>query len=176
MLVAGSCKIGWEEGRGWESDFVVCSSLERANEGAFNWPLVRSAEKGGLGQTLWKSSALQVLQWSMTSFISRFSFMTGIYIDIYSRSLFSLQVWGLFAPKYVFDVVGLILTDVFICLASLYYFWRVGWYTVEYIWVFWRIRNGDRERPFFWKHSMEFWWCKNLIIFLWYEVLSCLTA
>lgn len=33
-----------------------------------------------------------------------------------------LMVWGLFAPKYVFDVVGLILTDVLICLASLYYF------------------------------------------------------
>ncbi|XP_077218141.1 alkaline-phosphatase-like family protein isoform X2 [Tasmannia lanceolata] len=33
-----------------------------------------------------------------------------------------LMVWGLFAPKYVFDVVGLLLTDVLICLASLYYF------------------------------------------------------
>lgn len=32
-----------------------------------------------------------------------------------------LQVWGLFAPKFVFDVVGLILTDVLICLASAYY-------------------------------------------------------
>ncbi|GAV85690.1 Phosphodiest domain-containing protein [Cephalotus follicularis] len=32
-----------------------------------------------------------------------------------------LMVWGLFAPKFVFDVVGLILTDVLICLASLYY-------------------------------------------------------
>lgn len=32
-----------------------------------------------------------------------------------------LMVWGLFAPKYVFDVVGLILTDVLICLGSLYY-------------------------------------------------------
>ncbi|KAL5570571.1 hypothetical protein UlMin_027146 [Ulmus minor] len=33
-----------------------------------------------------------------------------------------LMVWGLFAPKFVFDVVGLLLTDVLICLASLYYF------------------------------------------------------
>lgn len=33
-----------------------------------------------------------------------------------------LMVWGLFAPKFVFDVVGLILTDVLICLASLFYF------------------------------------------------------
>ncbi|KAJ7980495.1 GPI ethanolamine phosphate transferase 3 [Quillaja saponaria] len=33
-----------------------------------------------------------------------------------------LMVWGLFAPKFVFDAVGLILTDIFICLASLYYF------------------------------------------------------
>ncbi|CAK9165920.1 unnamed protein product [Ilex paraguariensis] len=33
-----------------------------------------------------------------------------------------LMVWGLFAPKFVFDVVGLILTDTIICLASLYYF------------------------------------------------------
>ncbi|KAG0479708.1 hypothetical protein HPP92_010566 [Vanilla planifolia] len=33
-----------------------------------------------------------------------------------------LMVWGLFAPKYVFDVLGLLLTDFFICLASLFYF------------------------------------------------------
>ncbi|KAK8471039.1 hypothetical protein PHAVU_003G124900 [Phaseolus vulgaris] len=33
-----------------------------------------------------------------------------------------LMVWGLFAPKFVFDVFNLILTDVFICLASIYYF------------------------------------------------------
>ncbi|KAK1317121.1 hypothetical protein QJS10_CPA05g00052 [Acorus calamus] len=32
-----------------------------------------------------------------------------------------LMVWGLFAPKFLFDVVGLILTDVLICLASLFY-------------------------------------------------------
>uniref|UniRef100_A0A1J3DXK4 GPI ethanolamine phosphate transferase 3 n=1 Tax=Noccaea caerulescens TaxID=107243 RepID=A0A1J3DXK4_NOCCA len=32
-----------------------------------------------------------------------------------------LMVWGLFAPKFVFDVVGLFLTDVLICLASAYY-------------------------------------------------------
>ncbi|XP_024925039.3 uncharacterized protein LOC107405909 isoform X2 [Ziziphus jujuba] len=32
-----------------------------------------------------------------------------------------LMVWGLFAPKFVFDVVGLILMDILICLASLYY-------------------------------------------------------
>ncbi|KNA18547.1 hypothetical protein SOVF_069740 [Spinacia oleracea] len=32
-----------------------------------------------------------------------------------------LMVWGLFAPKYVFDVVGLILTDFLICLGALYY-------------------------------------------------------
>jgi hypothetical protein len=33
----------------------------------------------------------------------------------------TLQVWGLFAPKYVFDAIGLLLTDLLICLASLYY-------------------------------------------------------
>lgn len=33
----------------------------------------------------------------------------------------TLQVWGLFAPKFVFDVVGLIVLDVLICLASHYY-------------------------------------------------------
>ncbi|XP_051185287.1 uncharacterized protein [Lolium perenne] len=32
-----------------------------------------------------------------------------------------LMVWGLFAPKYVFDAIGLLLTDLLICLASLYY-------------------------------------------------------
>nr|XP_043614047.1 GPI ethanolamine phosphate transferase 3 [Erigeron canadensis] len=33
-----------------------------------------------------------------------------------------LMVWGLFAPKFVFDVVGLLLTDVLICVSSLLYF------------------------------------------------------
>ncbi|KAE8680302.1 hypothetical protein F3Y22_tig00111392pilonHSYRG00604 [Hibiscus syriacus] len=33
-----------------------------------------------------------------------------------------LMVWGLFAPKFVFDVVGLILTDILIFVASIYYF------------------------------------------------------
>lgn len=33
-----------------------------------------------------------------------------------------LMVWGLFAPKYVFDVLGLLLTDVLICFASLMYY------------------------------------------------------
>ncbi|XP_072967015.1 GPI ethanolamine phosphate transferase 3 [Typha angustifolia] len=33
-----------------------------------------------------------------------------------------LMVWGLFAPKYVFDALGLLLTDALICLASLYYY------------------------------------------------------
>ncbi|KAH1121313.1 hypothetical protein J1N35_004473 [Gossypium stocksii] len=33
-----------------------------------------------------------------------------------------LMVWGLFAPKFVFDVVGLILTDFLIFVASVYYF------------------------------------------------------
>ncbi|KAL4573203.1 hypothetical protein LXL04_020002 [Taraxacum kok-saghyz] len=33
-----------------------------------------------------------------------------------------LMVWGLFAPKFVFDIVGLILTDVLICISSLFYF------------------------------------------------------
>lgn len=33
-----------------------------------------------------------------------------------------LMVWGLFAPKFVFDALGLLLTDFLICLASLYYF------------------------------------------------------
>lgn len=35
-----------------------------------------------------------------------------------------LQVWGLFAPKFVFDVVGLILADILICLAWLYFVGR----------------------------------------------------
>jgi len=35
----------------------------------------------------------------------------------------NLQVWGLFAPKYVFDAIGLLLTDLLICLASIYYSW-----------------------------------------------------
>ncbi|CAN6441121.1 unnamed protein product [Victoria cruziana] len=43
---------------------------------------------------------------------------TAICVSIQRRHL---MVWGLFAPKYVFDVVGLILTDAFICLTSLFY-------------------------------------------------------
>ncbi|XP_076906636.1 GPI ethanolamine phosphate transferase 3-like [Bidens hawaiensis] len=35
-----------------------------------------------------------------------------------------LMVWGLFAPKFVFDVVGLVLTDALICVSSLIYFVR----------------------------------------------------
>lgn len=41
------------------------------------------------------------------------------------NDILTLQVWGLFAPKFVFDVAGLILTDGLVCLASLYYFSRV---------------------------------------------------
>ncbi|KAK9143069.1 hypothetical protein Syun_012469 [Stephania yunnanensis] len=44
---------------------------------------------------------------------------TFICVTIHKRHL---MVWGLFAPKFVFDVVGLILTDILICLSSLYYF------------------------------------------------------
>lgn len=33
-----------------------------------------------------------------------------------------LMVWGLFAPKYVFEVIGLLLTDSLIVVAALYYF------------------------------------------------------
>lgn len=32
-----------------------------------------------------------------------------------------MQVWGLFAPKFVFDVVGLLLGDLLIFLSALYY-------------------------------------------------------
>ncbi|KAJ4802575.1 GPI ethanolamine phosphate transferase 3 [Rhynchospora pubera] len=32
-----------------------------------------------------------------------------------------LMVWGLFAPKYVFDAISLLLTDVLICVSALYY-------------------------------------------------------
>uniref|UniRef100_A0A0D9XI49 Uncharacterized protein n=1 Tax=Leersia perrieri TaxID=77586 RepID=A0A0D9XI49_9ORYZ len=32
-----------------------------------------------------------------------------------------ILVWGLFAPKYVFDAIGLLLTDLLVVLASLYY-------------------------------------------------------
>ncbi|XP_060972946.1 uncharacterized protein LOC115725084 isoform X1 [Cannabis sativa] len=45
--------------------------------------------------------------------------VTMICVTIHRRHL---MVWGLFAPKFVFDVVGLLLTDILICLASLYYF------------------------------------------------------
>ncbi|KAL6626509.1 hypothetical protein ACP70R_030235 [Stipagrostis hirtigluma subsp. patula] len=44
--------------------------------------------------------------------------MTIICVTIQRRHL---MVWGLFAPKYVFDAIGLLLTDLLICLTSLYY-------------------------------------------------------
>ncbi|CAL4964450.1 unnamed protein product [Urochloa decumbens] len=44
--------------------------------------------------------------------------LTIICVNIQRRHL---MVWGLFAPKYVFDAIGLLLTDLLICLASLYY-------------------------------------------------------
>lgn len=44
---------------------------------------------------------------------------TIICVTIHRRHL---MVWGLFAPKFVFDAVGLVLTDALICMASLYYF------------------------------------------------------
>lgn len=46
------------------------------------------------------------------------STFTILCVTIHRRHL---MVWGLFAPKFVFDAVGLILTDVLICVASLYY-------------------------------------------------------
>ncbi|XP_050271898.1 uncharacterized protein LOC126715366 [Quercus robur] len=45
--------------------------------------------------------------------------VTMLCVTIHRRHL---MVWGLFAPKFVFDVVGLILADVLICLASLFCF------------------------------------------------------
>lgn len=44
--------------------------------------------------------------------------LTIICVTIQRRHL---MVWGLFAPKYVFDAIGLLLSDLLICLASLYY-------------------------------------------------------
>ncbi|KAI0488978.1 hypothetical protein KFK09_028819 [Dendrobium nobile] len=45
--------------------------------------------------------------------------LTIICVTIQRRHL---MVWGLFAPKYVFDVLGLLLTDVLICVGSLFYY------------------------------------------------------
>ncbi|CAN4119159.1 unnamed protein product [Withania somnifera] len=45
--------------------------------------------------------------------------LTMICVTIQKRHL---MLWSLFAPKFVFDAVGLLLTDFFICFASLYYF------------------------------------------------------
>lgn len=42
-------------------------------------------------------------------------------LHIFDNFHLFFQVWGLFAPKYVFDVAGFVLTDILICLALLYY-------------------------------------------------------
>nr|AAM74245.1 Putative protein similar to phosphatidylinositol glycan [Oryza sativa Japonica Group] len=44
--------------------------------------------------------------------------LTIICVTIQRRHL---MVWGLFAPKYVFDAIGLLLTDLLVVLASIYY-------------------------------------------------------
>ncbi|XP_015691140.1 GPI ethanolamine phosphate transferase 3 isoform X2 [Oryza brachyantha] len=44
--------------------------------------------------------------------------LTIICVTIQRRHL---MVWGLFAPKYVFDAIGLLLTDLLVVMASLYY-------------------------------------------------------
>lgn len=36
-----------------------------------------------------------------------------------------LQVWGLFAPKFVFDAIGLLVTDVILLIAFLYYMFPI---------------------------------------------------
>ncbi|KAL5849996.1 hypothetical protein ACOSQ4_008009 [Xanthoceras sorbifolium] len=46
---------------------------------------------------------------------------TVICVTIHRRHL---MVWGLFAPKFVFDVAGFVLSDVLICLAWLYFLGR----------------------------------------------------
>ncbi|KAH0448616.1 hypothetical protein IEQ34_022416 [Dendrobium chrysotoxum] len=43
-------------------------------------------------------------------------------ITAFTTTLTITCVWGLFAPKYVFDVLGLLLTDVLICVGSLFYY------------------------------------------------------
>ncbi|XP_020575148.1 GPI ethanolamine phosphate transferase 3 [Phalaenopsis equestris] len=45
--------------------------------------------------------------------------LTIICVTIQRRHL---MVWGLFAPKYVFDALGLLLTDALICVGSLFYY------------------------------------------------------
>ncbi|CAL9048922.1 uncharacterized protein LOC103978910 isoform X1 [Musa acuminata AAA Group] len=45
--------------------------------------------------------------------------LTIICVTIQRRHL---MVWGLFAPKYVFDAIGLLVTDALIFMASLYYY------------------------------------------------------
>lgn len=66
------------------------------------------------------------LCWSLTQAFLIYGFETAatttftlVSVAVQRRHL---MVWGLFAPKFVFDAVGLILTDFFIFLASLYYF------------------------------------------------------
>ncbi|GAB2265520.1 hypothetical protein Dimus_000570 [Dionaea muscipula] len=59
------------------------------------------------------------LVYMMYGFITALSAtFTVLCVTIHRRHL---MVWGLFAPKYVFDVLGLIVTDTLICLAVLYY-------------------------------------------------------
>lgn len=47
--------------------------------------------------------------------------LTIICVTIQRRHL---MVWGLFAPKYVFDAIGLLLTDLLVVLASIYWIGR----------------------------------------------------
>eukprot|EP00257_Ricinus_communis_P021964 XP_015581562.1 GPI ethanolamine phosphate transferase 3 isoform X2 [Ricinus communis] len=78
--------------------------------------------RSSLGQTnCWKSSILSRLSqmYMMFGLITATTVTaTIICVTIQRRHL---MVWGLFAPKFVFDVVGLLLTDLLMCLAFLFY-------------------------------------------------------
>ncbi|KAF5177764.1 Gpi ethanolamine phosphate transferase [Thalictrum thalictroides] len=83
----------------------------------FNYPKrLNFRERSGLLVNLSQVLLIYGLITSITTAI------TMICVTIQRRHL---MVWGLFAPKFVFDVVGLVLTDVLICFSSIYYFPRV---------------------------------------------------
>ncbi|CAM8935127.1 unnamed protein product [Rhodiola kirilowii] len=65
---------------------------------------------------LFKKLSLVCLIYGMISAVT--VTFTMLCVSIHRRHL---MVWGLFAPKFVFDVVGLILTDTLICMSSVYY-------------------------------------------------------
>ncbi|XP_073122694.1 uncharacterized protein [Henckelia pumila] len=82
----------------------------------FGLPLLVATQKGQSKQVFRMRLCQVYLTYGLISAVT-FTF-TMLCVTIHRRHL---MVWGLFAPKFVFDAVGLLLIDLMIFMSSLYY-------------------------------------------------------